>query len=174
MQIENIQDVPVSVFLAVCIIVVFALYITTAIKSLPCNNDVMSVFMSNFIHIEPVHLMSNLYTLYALSRVEQALGAKRFVTLLIFLLVLNTIIETTINKKFNVPCSIGFSGVLYGIMTWELVTQKQLDFYLITSILVMLIVPSLTNQKISIIGHVVGACSGIIGGLIWNKLSPVA
>lgn len=171
-QVKNIQDVPVSVFISVCIIVVFSLYTTSAIKNIPCSNDVISVFMSNFIHTDSFHLVANLYALYALSRVEQAIGGKHFVALIVFLLLLNTALESAINKKFNVPCSIGFSGVLYGIMTWELATQKHLDFYLITAIGATIMAPMLGKTNISVIGHGVGAFSGIIGGLIWNKLGP--
>ena len=131
LQFKNIHDVPVSVFISVCIIIIFLLYITSILKSIPCNNDVISIFISNFVHTNFLHLFSNLYAIYALSRVEQAIGGKQFIILVVFLLVLNTLLETLVNRKLNIPCSIGFSGVLYGIMTWELVTQKHLDFFYI-------------------------------------------
>jgi membrane associated rhomboid family serine protease len=171
MQVKNIRDVPVSTFIAVGIITVFALYTTTALKTIPCGKDVMSVFISNFIHVEPAHLIANLYALYALSRVEEALGIKRFLTLVIFLLIINTIIESVFHRVCpQISCGIGFSGVLYGMVTWEFVTQKKLDMYLITSIIAMVAVPSLGNTNVSLLGHGVGAISGIIGGLLWNKL----
>lgn len=171
---KKVQDVPVSAFLGVIIIVVFSLYLTTAIKTIPCGKDVLSSFYSNFVHIEPYHLIANLYALYALSRVEQRIGSKQFVAIVIFSLFFNTLVETGIHKlNENIPCSIGFSGVLFGIMTWELVTSKKIDLYLLTAIAGMVILPSIYNPKASLIGHAIGAISGVASGLIWNKLAPI-
>lgn len=72
------KDIPVSVFFAVSIIIVFSLYLTTAIKTIPCGNDVMSSFLSNFVHVDSYHLMANLFALYSLSRVEQNVGPNGF------------------------------------------------------------------------------------------------
>lgn len=170
---NQFQDIPVSLFLAVSIIVVFALYLTTAIKTLPCGKDIMSSFLSNFVHIDSYHLMANLFALYALSRVEQDIGAKPFIALIVFLLLFTSIAEVVAHKIFpSLPCSIGFSGVLFGIMAWELVTVKELDFILVLSIVSMVIMPSIQNPKASFMGHAVGAVAGVIGGLIWKKLAP--
>lgn len=168
------KDVPISAFLAISLIIVYSLYITSAIKSKPCNKDLTSVFMSNFIHSDWYHLTGNLYALYALSRVERRLKPLKFFSLVLFLLFFTSIIEVMLHKMNpDMNCSIGFSGVLFGITTWELVTKQQLDFYLISSIFVMIITPSLKDKKISLTGHTVGALSGIIGGIIWNKLGPL-
>lgn len=169
---KDIKNVPVSLMLAVTIIVVFSLYFTTAIKTVPCGNDVMSSFMANFVHIDPQHLIVNLYALYALSRVEERIGSKQFFALIIFSLIFNTIVESAIHRWRDTPCTIGFSGVLFGLLTWELVTTRELDLYLLAAVAAMVIVPSMVDRKVSLIGHAVGAVSGIISGLIWVKLSP--
>jgi membrane associated rhomboid family serine protease len=174
MENKNIKDVPVTAMLAVCIVVIFSLYTTLAIKNIPCGKDMLSVFYGNFVHVDSTHLVVNLYSMYALSRVEQSIGGKSFVALIVFLLFFNTIVEVAIHNAIpTMPCSIGFSGVLFGIITWELVTQKKFDFYLVTSIIAMVALPSIKNNNVSLSGHAVGAFSGIIGGLIWNKLAPV-
>lgn len=171
-SIKDVRDVPVSSFLAISIIIVFSLYATTALKTIPCGKDLLANFTSNFIHIDPYHLIANLYALYALSRVEVSLGPKKFFILVLFLLFVNTLFEGAVHKMIpDIPCSIGFSGVLFGMMTWELVTNKGLDFYVATSIGAMVILPSIQNQKASLMGHLVGAVSGIIGGLLWSKIS---
>jgi len=164
-------DVPVSVLLATSIIVVFGLYITTMIKSVPCGKGVTDIFISNFIHTDPYHLISNLYALYALSRVEQKIGSKKFVYLVVFLLIFNTSLESIVHMAIpSIPCGIGFSGVLFGVTTWELVTTKTLDMWLVFSILGTVIIPSMKNSNISFTGHAVGAITGIIGGLVWKIL----
>jgi membrane associated rhomboid family serine protease len=168
---KNVKIVPVSSLLAVIIIVVFSLYFTTAIKTLPCGQDVMSSFYSNFIHVEPQHLIVNLYALYALSRVEEKIGPRKFISIITFSLIFNTIVETSIYKWMNVPCSIGFSGVLFSILTWEMVTTKKLDLYLLSAVVSMVVIPSIMDKKVSFTGHAVGAISGVISGIIWNKMN---
>ena len=89
-------------------------------------------------YIDFYHLIGNLIAFYGLSRIEQNLGTKNFILLIVFLLVFNTIAETIIYKLFPcIKCSIGFSGVLFGLITWELIKNKQLDITLIASILFM-------------------------------------
>ena len=87
----HIKNVPVSVFLAVGVIVIFSLYATTALKEIPCGKDVMSLFYSNFVHVDVYHLLSNIFALYALSRVEITIGSKKFIALIVFLLLFNTL-----------------------------------------------------------------------------------
>ena len=169
----QIKDVPVSVFLAVSIIVIFSLYATTALKEIPCGKDVMSLFYSNFVHIDLYHLLSNLFALYALSRVEVATGGKKFTALIVFLLLFNTLAEAAMYRIFkDLPCSIGFSGVLFGVTAWELVTNKGFDWMVALSLVVMIAGPSIQNPKASLMGHTVGAVAGVVGGLLWSKMAP--
>lgn len=169
---SEFKTVPVSVFIAVSLVLIFSLYLTSAIKAIPCSKNVIDNFLSNFVHTDLSHILANLYALYALSRVEIQLGPKKFFTLVIFFLLFNSIFETILHRiKKDIPCSIGFSGVLFGIMTWEIVSNKGLDFYIITAIAGMVILPSLQNSKVSFSGHLIGAVSGILGGLLWNKIN---
>ena len=172
-KLAQIKDVPVSVFLAVSIIVIFSLYATTALKEIPCGKDVMSLFYSNFVHIDIYHLLSNLFALYALSRVELAMGGKKFTALIVFLLLFNTVAEAIGNKIFRgLPCSIGFSGVLFGVAAWEMVTNKGFDWLVALSLVVMVAAPTIKNPKASLAGHAVGAIAGIVGALLWSKVAP--
>jgi membrane associated rhomboid family serine protease len=169
----QIKDVSVSVFLAVSIIVIFSLYATTALKEIPCGKDVMSLFYSNFVHLDVYHLLSNLFALYALSRVEVATGGKKFTALIVFLLLFNTLAEAAMYRIFKgLPCSIGFSGVLFGVAAWELVTNKGFDWMVALSLVVMIAGPSIQNPKASLMGHTVGAVAGVVGGLLWSKMAP--
>ena len=168
----HIKDVPVSVFLAVSIIVIFSLYATTALKQIPCGKDVMSLFYSNFVHVDIYHLLSNIFALYALSRVEVAVGGKKFTGLIIFLLLFNTLAEAGMYRVFkSLPCSIGFSGILFGVAAWEIVTNRGFDWLVALSLIVMIVGPSIQNPKASLMGHAVGAVSGVIGGLLWSKIA---
>ena len=172
-SINEKNTVTVTVFLIVTLSLVFLLYTFSIIKTVPCGKDILSVFTGNFVHTNITHLISNLYALYALSRVEIQIGAKQFAGLIIFSLIFNTIIETVLRKLFpSIPCSIGFSGVLFSVVAWELVTSRELDWYLISALVIIVVLPSLENKNVSFIGHAVGAVSGVISGLMWDYIGP--
>jgi|TARA_B110000259_G_scaffold188077_1_gene244813 membrane associated rhomboid family serine protease len=173
LTINSKKNIPISMFLAISIIIIFLLYITTLIKTIPCGKNLKSVFLGNFIHLDFYHLLTNLYALYSLTRIEEQVGFKKFLALIVFILVFNTIIETIIHKIFpSIPCSIGFSGILFGLTSWEYITNNKLDLSLLSSIALVTIFPSLKDSKVSMAGHVVGSLSGIIAGILWNKVSP--
>jgi len=168
----QIKNVPVSVFLAVGVIVIFSLYATTALKEIPCGKDLMSLFYSNFVHVDVYHLLSNIFALYALSRVEITIGSKKFIALIVFLLLFNTLAETAMNRLFKgLPCSIGFSGVLFGVAAWELFMGKDVDWMVALSLVVMISGPSIRNPKVSLMGHIVGSVAGVVGALLWSKIT---
>ena len=170
-KINQLQYVPVCVFLLVSLTTIFLLYVTNIVKSVPCGKDILSNFYSNFVHIEIVHLLSNVTGLYVLSRVEYNIGAKSFIKLLSFIIIFNTITETIMHKLLpNTSCSIGFSGVLFGIATWELITTKDIDYAAVLAIIFAAIAPSQDRKSVtSISAHIIGAVSGIIAGIIYSQ-----
>ena len=171
MNMKNFKNTPVSSFLAVSIITIFSLYVTNAIKTIPCDKDMVSIFMTNFIHIDISHLISNLVALYALSRVEYKTGPRKFFTLLIFLLIFNTIFEFILHKILNTPCSIGISGVLYGILTFEIICTNNVDYSMLSAVLLNMFISYTFDKKSSLSGHLVGAISGVLGAIIFKKFN---
>lgn len=173
MIVSHCKDIPVSLFLAVSIVLVFALYVTTVLKTVPCGRNFLSSFCGNFVHIDLFHLGANLITLYTLARVERDIGAKRFSFLILFLLVFTSIVEVNMHKIIpNIACTIGFSGILFGILAWELTTKKGLNLLVVISIIGVAVMPTIQNpERASLLGHLVGVVSGIIGGLLWTSLS---
>ena len=170
-HINRFQYIPVSIFLAVSLFVISLLYLTTVIKIIPCGKDVLSNFYSNFTHVDIFHLIGNLSGLYVLSRVEQNIGSKQFIKLLVFLLVFNTITESIMHQIIpSTQCSIGFSGVLFGIATWELITTREVDYAAVLAIIFSAIRPTVNQIKTSISGHVIGAIGGVISGIIWSAM----
>lgn len=171
---STVKNSPICAFIASSVILIFSLYTTSVIKSVPCGKNMKDVFLSSFVHVDSFHLFSNMYALYALSRVERYLGTKKFFSLVVFLLFVNTLFETALHKVTDkIPCSIGFSGVLFGIMTWEIVTNRGIDIHIASSIMLMVILPSLQFKNVSFSGHLVGSISGIIGGVLYNKISKL-
>jgi membrane associated rhomboid family serine protease len=173
MPTTQLKNIPVSIAIGILIIIIYSLYLTQAIISLPCGKDLISIFYSNFVHLKISHLAVNLFALYALSEVEKDIGPRVFFSLITFLLFFNTIVYFFLRKLIpSIPCSIGFSGILFGISAWELVTTKEFNILLILSVLAMVMVPTIEDPKASLIGHSVGALSGVVGGLLWNRIGP--
>lgn len=166
----KIIETPLTAFICVIILTIFLLYTSNVIKEIPCNKDMKSIFLSNFIHTDFFHIIANLYGFYSLTRVELNLGSKKFFGLIIFLLFFNTIFECMLHKIINIPCSIGFSSILYGVLTFEVMYDKKFDYNIFISILLNIIISKIGNRKLSLASHLIGCVSGIIGSLIFEKL----
>jgi len=168
----NFKDTPICTFIATSIIVVFLLFYFKLISSVKCTKSIDTIIINNFVHVDFLHLLSNLYALYSISRVEKDMGIKSFVGLLVFLLIINSLAEFFIQFIWkDSPCTIGFSGILFGLFTWELTYKNKIDSQLILAIILMVIQPSLHNEKVSLSGHIIGAVSGIIAGFLWKFIN---
>lgn len=167
----NPKKLKISTFIGILLIIVFILFNMNILTNLPCENNISNIFASTFTHIEVVHLLSNLFALYTLSRVENDMGSKSFAWLLIFLITFNTLVEYLIKNICNstIKCSIGFSGILFGIMTWEIISEKNINLDIILSI-VAITFGSSFNTNIATESHVIGAMSGIVGALLWKSI----
>lgn len=167
-MLEKYKMVSVSSFLAGTMIIIFCLYFSNAINTLPCGTNLVSKLTSNFVHIDFYHLVSNLVGLFALSKIEEKLGAKKFLLLILFLVTITSAIEIVLHKLFkSYPCSIGFSGILFGILTYEITTLHKFDPLLLVPIFTTIFLPS-NAEKTSILGHFIGAISGVIAGLLYK------
>ena len=160
LKIENCNDVKISILLFITIIIIYLLNITNIIKNIPTQKNLLSNFYSNFFHIEITHLIRNLVGLYALSRIEINIGFKKFIKVIILILLFNSIFETILYIVFpTLACSIGLSGILYSLATYELCSSKDIDYFLLFYIFINIMVPS---NNASIASHLIGAISGII------------
>ena len=171
-KIKSFEKIPVCGFIMVSLLIIFSLYFVNIIKSVPCDKDMGSVFVSNFIHTDIFHIFSNAFSLYSLSVIEERLGSETFIKFIIFFIASNTILETLLHKLIEVPCSIGFSGVLCSMMSFELVAKNILDTNILLSLLfnIGLTISKGKESKVSIYGHAIGIFSGIIAGIIFKKI----
>ena len=165
----KIKNNPVCAFISVLIIIIFSLYTTSALKTIPCEKDMISIFISNFIHIDTFHLMANLYGIYSLSKIEILLGSKKFLILVLFLSIFNTVFESILHKIINTPCSIGMSGILYGVITFEILLTKEIDYNGLFAVFLNIYASSISNTKSSLSAHIIGAISGILGSIILKQ-----
>lgn len=123
-------------------------------------------------HGNLLHLAINLYTFYQLSILETQLGSKNYFILLIAILFLSSGIYLLMNKLLygnKIVCSVGFSGVLFGLIVWSrFIMNGSFNTTDMKMLLVLLILPTLRNPQISFMGHLSGLLAGLI---LWPILS---
>jgi membrane associated rhomboid family serine protease len=155
---QELSEIPVCNLLAFILIIIFIMYNTSFLKTLPCGKGILNSFYSNFVHLDKIHIFSNISALYFLSRLEKKVGSFIFLYIISGLLVVNTFFTVMLNKVFpKIPCSIGFSGILFGLLGWELLIFKTIDpLFILTALII-----SVQDSKVSTIGHATGLVSGM-------------
>lgn len=153
----------------ISIIVIYILYHMNIIKKIPCSSSFVNIFIRNFIHINTVHLLSNLAGLIILYKIESSLGSNKFLFIFSSILLVNTIIEWLLYKYVkDMKCSIGLSGILFGFIVFELMNLSQCKFTALLALVGALLLPSLKDSNVSIIGHLTGVFAGVIVGGIYK------
>lgn len=166
---KKVVQRPVTAFVTTILIVVMLLYSIGLLKDLQCGKTVINGLNRSFIHADWQHIMGNLFAFFVMSRIEANHGSKFFAILIAQILALETIIELMARQFFDLNCSIGFSGVLFGLVAWELINDKDLDLALFLGLGAMVVAPSMENNRASLVGHFIGALSGVIVGMYYKK-----
>lgn len=159
---------PVTAFVTVVIITISALYFFGIMKEVPCGDGVVKGLNRAFIHGSYSHIVSNLFAFMVLSRIEEKYGSGFFASLIVQLLVATTLMELIAKQFMHVQCSIGFSAVLFGLVSWELMNERNIDMALFLALAAMVVSPSINNPRASLFGHAVGAIAGVIVALYFK------
>ena len=159
---------PVFSFISVVLIIITLLYIFGYFKNVPCGSDPLKILRRQFIHSNYGHIVANLVVFYILSRIEIEFGSSVFFMIILQILVISTTLELIVHHMFNIPCSVGFSGVLFGMAVWEFMYSRSMNYAVLLTILAIVIAPSVTNPRASLIGHSLGAFSGLLLSLYYS------
>ena len=113
-------------------------------------------FIRMFLHADPVHLLLNLYGFYHISKALHLIDREH----LIFPVVLiNLILDYLVYGYGYSRCSIGFSGVIFGLITYLLLKISYSDLIFNVG---LLLYPSIIFPRISLSGHLIGVVSGLL------------
>lgn len=125
--------------------------------------------LTTYIHLSWSHLLSNSYGLLSLKSYEEIIGSQNFLKIIIMLTFLTISMEEIILNLINSSqrCSVGFSGVLLGLLVYSYKYDKTGTFYghvmnKLGGVVLTIILTQITYPNASFIGHVVGALSGYI------------
>jgi membrane associated rhomboid family serine protease len=128
----------------------------------------------SLVHGSLMHLIVNIFTFIQLYKLEQTLGSFKYLILILLILLLSSALYWFMSKMLYgyVTCSVGFSGVLFGLLVWSRMVLNGGSFGAneIKLWALLLILPALQNPQISWLGHLSGL---IIGFLLWPILSPI-
>jgi rhomboid protease GluP len=141
---------------------ILVIYWTGFVTHLPCDQSIISNLSRNFIHVQLFHILSNLFFFYQIRNLELQLGMKSYALLILMLVVTQSLLEFGLQRFIDLGCSIGFSGILYGLIVWMLVNQPRADQKQLMTILVSIIASSLAMPNLSLSGHLIGFASGLI------------
>lgn len=155
-----------SIFL--CIIAIYLLYSSKIITKIPCDNSFISILIRNFIHTNMLHIISNIAGLVILYKIESTSGFHQFAMIFLSILLLNTIIEYILYSYADINCSIGLSGIIFGFAIFELINHTECTLAALTALLAMIVIPSIKNTNISIIGHLTGVLAGFIVAIVYK------
>lgn len=165
-----ILSIPVTILVAVILITVYLLQMTR-IVSVNCKHTFLAQIATIFFHGSPMHLISNLTGLALVSKFEYQFGSMNYFLVLLTLICITNLLEYFIRFHKKAHCSIGFSGILIGIAIIELVHDNdgKFDWNAVVAILVVLIYPQVVSPKTSLLGHSVGALTGVIIAFLYTK-----
>lgn len=134
-------------------------YQTEFFTWLPCGFSFLQLFYSNYVHLLWSHLLINMIVFWQINYIERLAGSYY----LIYILVISALIAVfsmVINYWHKLECSIGFSGVLYGLIIWYmLVSSANLMEYVL--VLASIAVMPLFIPNISVMGHLLGCLAGL-------------
>jgi len=151
------NDKKVSLYIALINIIVYFLYKIELFKEIPCQDDLISNIQRDFIHIKFTHLLLNLTGLYVLSNIEKIIGTDKFLKLLVFIIIITSLIET---QFYNSYCSIGFSGILYALLAYQMLILKKIE----VDVIIVLILLHFTQDGVTSNSfHLIGFLTGIAG-----------
>jgi len=151
------NDKKVSLYIALINIIVYFLYKIELFKEIPCQDDLISNIQRDFIHIKFTHLLLNLTGLYVLSNIEKRIGTDKFLKLLVFIITITSFIET---QFYNSYCSIGFSGILYALLAYQMLILKKIE---VNVIIVLMLLYFTQDGVTSNSFHLIGFLTGIVG-----------
>jgi membrane associated rhomboid family serine protease len=136
-----------------------------------CNKKLYNSFARQFYHGDISHLLSNLFVFFQLSYLlDKILDLESYLLLIVSLIVLLSLIDYVLYKNNLINCSIGFSGVVFGLYAWVLLYNKGFNKALFIDLIVLLY-PSLVVPNISFIGHLTGIIVGIFMYKIFDTLN---
>ena len=133
-----------------------------ASPTVPCQSNIQSALVRPALHANTMHLIGNLTAFFILTRsIQPRIGIFNYVLLIAFLWVTTAMMDVA----FQQTCSIGFSGVVLGLLVWDLFDRGQLKWDLAAAgvLAAIWLEPMAQGQNnVSMSGHFYGLVAGLL------------
>ena len=148
----------IAVLITVILTGIWMLYNTQSL-TLPCKYNLLETVLRSFIHVDILHLIFNLIAFWNIVR-QSHLGNYQLLFIVSSLIVMTTIGELVVNQIIPLTCSIGWSGIVLGLLAYTMLSKMKKWDWKILLYLVFISVRGPSNVSIS--GHLIGVFSGIL------------
>jgi len=167
---KSYKQVPITCVLILILVVVFLVYKYYDLKK-PCDSDIKSIFLSNFVTIDIGQLIVVLYSLYSLSSFEMQVGSSVYLKMIMLSLMINSVLECMVHKyNSKIPCSLGFNGILMSLIIISLIMSKKISKIVMSVIVIIGIYMTFSSNNGKYVGHIVGAITGLFLSLIYDRI----
>jgi membrane associated rhomboid family serine protease len=119
MKLKYVLSVPFTLLMGAIITGLFGLYKSNYI-GITCTHQFPSVFSSYFLHTSGFHLLQNIILLMIVSKLEFDFGNVTFSLMFLSAVVVSALVEYCLRFHPKIPCSVGISGVLLGMLLIEI------------------------------------------------------
>ena len=178
---ENIGAKKVSAILGIVNIIIYVL-IEFGMKNevnvtKMCTNNMPHGILREFTHFSMYHLITNMVALYYVSRLEPLIGSIQMAAASGLIILISSIF--TIIMRHSIPkvkCSIGFSGVILGLLAYEILAKQfqtsNTDGNGLKPSIILLVFLALSSvgpsgaKNVSVSGHLIGIMAGLLSYFI--------
>ena len=131
-------------------------------KQNACQPTIINAFTRQLYHGDINHLAFNFIAFANLThQITQITGLFTYMIIFALIFVLMVILDYIFYGLGLIECSIGFSGVVFGLLGWVFLHQRGFNLQLLVD-LALLLAPSLTTPGISFTGHLLGLVAGML------------
>ena len=155
----------VSISIAILLAAIYGAYSTGTLTEIPCQNTLLNSAVRDFIHVDSYHLIVNLLGLYYVSTLEQKVGPLHYTAVISGIVAISAVLTFFVTKVLAVNCSIGFSGVILGLMSYTL-ARRGLHVSWQPILYLIAVSASSRSPNVSVSGHLIGIVSGLLVALL--------
>lgn len=132
-----------------------------------CDKTLSGTILQKFTHSNAAHLLSNMVVFnFVLTTFDNTYDKSTTYRIVLFSFAINVLVVWTLRYHMNLECSIGFSGIIFSLLSYIILKTRGLNSDSLIWILSLSIPPLLiTNTSFS--GHFIGILCGIILYLIY-------
>ena len=130
------------------------------------RGEIYRLFTAGFVHIQPYHLLVNMYSLYNYRWLEDALGSPLYALLLILAILGGSLVTMMFTKKDNM--TVGISGGLYGFMAFYVTMLLRSNYFTFYDAFQYMLPNIIINfmPNISVTGHLGGFIVGALFAIL--------